>query len=151
MRCRRAGPSPPPRPNVTRLPATAFALAPADRWAPRATPNGTVFLSKWGGASALAASPVNATATPPFATRIGLLYGVGSSNGYARVTLNGAVVAAALNTYAPATSYDNEAVFSLKGLPNHPLWVLGVEAVGTWQSGSKDSYIEVVGVNVYID
>lgn len=141
-----AAPHPYPS-NVTHLPAAAFALSPADRWAPRATANGTIFLSKWGGATAVAASLVNATA-PPYPTAVGLVYGLGSSNGYARVSLNGAVVAAQLNTFAAATG-TAEAVFQLKGLPNHPLWVLTMEATGTWQSGSKDSFIEVVGVNVY--
>jgi hypothetical protein len=142
-----AAPPPPPRPNVTFLPAAAFALAPADRWAPRSTPNGTVVLSKWGGASAIVASPVNATA-PPFATRLGLLYGTGASNGFLTVTVNGAPQPP-INTFAESTSYANEAVFELKGLPNHPLWVLGVQATGTWQAGSKDSFVEIVGVNVY--
>ena len=143
-----AAPPPPPASNVTRLPASAFSLSPPDRWAPRSTPNGTAFLSKWGGASAVAASLVNATA-PPFATALGLVYGMGASNGYLRVSVNGAVLAT-LNTFSSnGTSYANEAVFQLKGLPNHPLWVLAVEATGTWQSGSKDSYIEVVGLNVY--
>ena len=137
----------PPRPNVTRLPASAFTLAPADRWAPRVTPNGTGYLSKWGSASAVAASLVNATA-PPFPVALGLVYGTGSSNGYLRVSVNGAP-AATVNTYAAATGYNSEFVVDLKGLPNHPLWVMAVEATGTWQAGSKDSYIEIVGVNVY--
>ena len=136
-----------PSTNVTHFPASIFSLSPADRWAPRGTPNGTIYLSKWGGATAVAASLVNAT-TPPYPKALGLLYGTGSSNGYARVTLNGAVVAQQLNTYATSTG-TAEAVFQLKGLPNHPLWVLGMEAIGTWQSGSKDSFIEVAGVNVY--
>ena len=143
-------PSPPPSPpnsNVTHLPATAFSLSPVDRWSPRGTSNGTVFLSKWGGASAIASSLVNAT-LGPFPTALGLLYGTGSSNGFLRVSVNGAVQAT-INTFDMNTSYWNEAIFSLKGLPNHPLWVLAVEATGTWQSGSKDSYIEIVGVNVY--
>jgi len=143
-----ANPPPPPARNVTRLPASAFALSPLDRWAPRSSANGTVFLSKWGGASAVVASPVNATA-PPFASALGLLYGTGSSNGYLRVSVNGAVLATLDTFSANGTSYANEAVFELKGLPNHPLWVLAVEATGTWQSGSKDSFIEVVGLNVY--
>ena len=143
-----APPPPPPAGNVTRLPASAFLLSPPDRWAPRSSPNGTVFLSKWGGASAVAASLVNATA-PPFASALGLVYGMGSSNGYMRVSVNGAVLAT-LNTFSSnGTSYASEAVFQLKGLPNHPLWVVTVEATGTWQSGSKDSFIEIVGLNVY--
>ena len=56
-----------------------------------------------------------------------------------------------LNTFSPQTNYTNELRLSLKGLPNNPLWVLSVEATGKWQSGSKDSFIEVVGVNVYYD
>lgn len=131
---------------AAQLPATAFALSPADRWAPRNSAGGVMFLSKWGGATAVAASLVNATA-PPYPTAIGLVYGVGSSNGFLRVTLNGAVVAT-INAFAPQSN-TTEAVFQLKGLPNHPLWVLAVEATGTWQAGSKDSYIEVAGVNVY--
>jgi Alpha galactosidase A/Alpha galactosidase C-terminal beta sandwich domain len=136
-----------PNQRVTRLPASAFSLSPADRWSAKATVNGTIFESKWGGASAVASSLVNATA-PPYPTAIGLLFGTGSSNGYMRVSLNGAEVAT-LNTFSAVTSLVNEQVIQLKGLPNHPLWVLGVEATGTWQSGSKDSFIEVVGVNVY--
>lgn len=143
----RAG-APPPRGPPTFIPATAFALSPADRWAPRDTPNGTVFLSKWGGASAVVSSPVNATAPPAAPTAVGLVYGTGASNGFLRVTLNGAVQAT-LDTCAQETGYWTEAVFELKGLPNHPLWVLGVEATGTWAPGSKDSYVEVVGANVY--
>lgn len=141
--------SPPPSPprNFTFLPAAAFTLSPSDRWGPRETSNGTIYLSKWGGASAVAASLVNATA-PPFPTALGLVYGTGASNGFLRVSVNGAVQST-INTFAPSTSYWNEAVFELRGLPNHPLWVLTVEATGTWQSGSMDSYIEVVGVNVY--
>ena len=141
--CAPPAPGPPP---AARLPASAFALAPADRWAPRGSGAGAMFLSKWGGATAVAASPVNATA-PPFPKALGLLYGTGSSNGFLRVSLNGAVLAT-LNTFN-ATTGVSEAVFPLAGLPNHPLWVLSVEATGTWQSGSKDSYVEVAGVNVY--
>ena len=122
-----APPAPAPG-SVAWLPAAAFSLAPGDRWAPRGTANGTVVLSKWGGASAVVACPVNAT-TPPFATRLGLVYGVGSSNGFMRVSVNGAVQAT-INTFAASTSYWNEAVFELKGLPNHPLWVLAVEGRG---------------------
>ena len=122
---------------------------PADRWSSRGGgPNGSlVFLSKWGSAVAVAASPVNATA-PPYPASLGLLYGMGSSNGYARIAVNGQVITT-INTFGPQTNYTNELILQLKGLPNHPLWVLTVEATGTWQSGSKDSYVEVVGVNVY--
>jgi hypothetical protein len=131
------------------IPTSQIGFLPVDRWATRGGgPNGTlIFESKWGSATAVASSAVNATAAP-FPTSVGLVYGTGSSNGYARVAVNGQVITT-LNTYAPATNYSNELVIPLKGLPNHPLWVLTVEATGTWQSGSKDSYIEVVGVNVY--
>jgi len=123
---------------------------PADRWAPRGIPqNQTIFLSKWGGASAIISSLVNAT-QPPLPTALGLLYGTGSSNGFARVSVNGQVVAAALDTFAPQTNYSSEFVVELKRpLPNLPLWVLAVEATGEWQAGSKDSFIEIVGLNVY--
>lgn len=131
------------------IPTSQIGFLPADRWSSRGGgPNGTlIFESKWGSATAVASSAVNAT-SPPFPTSLGLVYGTGSSNGYARVAVNGQVITT-LNTFAPATNYTNEFVVQLKGLPNHPLWVLTVEATGMWQSGSKDSYIEVVGVNVY--
>ena len=133
------------------FPATAFTVVPTDRWSARnvsSVPGGLVYLNKWGSGTAIAASLVNATA-PPHPTQIGLLYATGSSNGYCRVSLNGQIMEDALNTFSPQTNYTNEFLMSLKGLPNNPLWVLSVEATGKWQSGSKDSYIEVVGVNVY--
>ena len=140
-----AAPPPGPPPTV-RLPASAFALAPADRWAPRGSGAGAVFLSKWGSATAVVSSVVNATA-PPFPKALGLLYGTGSSNGYLRVSVNGAVLAT-LDTFNTTTGVSEE-VFQLAGLPNHPLWVISVEATGTWPAGSKDSYVEVAGLNVY--
>ena len=48
---------------------------------------------------------------------------------------------ATLDTFN-ATTGVREEVFQLAGLPNHPLWVLAVEATGTWVAGSKDSYVE---------
>ncbi len=135
--------------SVVPLPSTAFTYSPLDRWSTRSiSRNASTFLSKWGSSTAVAASLVNAT-SPPFPTAVGLLYGMGSSNGFMRVSLNGQVVVPALNTFGAVTNYTNELVLPLKKLPNLPLWVLAVEATGTWESGSKDSYIEVVGVNVY--
>lgn len=132
--------------NVTRLPASAFALAPVDRWSPRAIPGETIFLSKWGGATAIASSPVNETSAP---IAIGFLYGVGSSNGYARVSVNGQIITE-LDTYGSTMNYTSELLVELKRpLPNLPLWVVVVEATGRWQAGSKDSFIEIVGLNLY--
>lgn len=137
-----------PLPNAT-LPASSFSLSPADRWGPRTiNGNATIFLSKWGGASAVIASLVNAT-EPPTPRAVGLLYGTGSSNGFARVSVNGAIVAD-LDTFSPTTNYTNELYVPLeRPLPNLPLWVVAVEATGLWTNGSKDSYIEIVGLNVY--
>ena len=109
-----------------------------------------MLLNKWGSGTAIAASLVNATA-PPHPTQIGFLYATGSSNGYCRVSLNGQIMEPALNTFSQQTNYTNELRLSLKGLPNNPLWVLSVEATGKWQSGSKDSFIEVVLVHVYYE
>lgn len=131
------------------VPTSSISFLPADRWSTRGGgPNGTlVYLSKWGSATAVASGAVNAT-EPPFPTKLGLLYGMGSSNGYARVAVNGAVIDT-INTFGSTTNYTNEFNVSLSGLPNHPLWVMTIEATGTWQKGSMDSYIEIVGVNVY--
>jgi hypothetical protein len=135
------------------LPSSAFTFAPADRWSPRAIAGGAVVqLSKWGSAAAIIASAVNATA-PPTARRLGLVYGVGSSNGFLRVTVNGVVVNESIDTYNATTAYSSEYVVELSPnvnhLPNSPLWVLIAEATGRWRAGSKDSYVEVVGLNVY--
>lgn len=107
-----------------------------------------MFLSKWGSALAIASSPVNAT-TPPHPTALGLVYGTGSSNGYANVSVNGVLITT-LNMFTRQSNYTNEFKVELKRpLPNLPLWVIAVEATGTWQSGSMDSFIEVIGLNVY--
>ncbi len=140
-------------PSPLSLPATAFSVVPTDRWSSRnvsSVPGGFVYLNKWGSGTAIASSLVNATA-PPHPTSIGLVYATGSSNGYCRVALNGQILEPNLNTFSQQTNYTNELRLPLKGLPNLPLWVLSVEATGKWQSGSKDSYIVVVGVNVYFD
>lgn len=130
------------------IPASAFLLAPLDRWSPRSFVNGTAFLTKWGSSTAVIASPVNATA-PPHPTALGLVYGMCASCGYARVSVNGAIVTE-LDTFNTSTTYDNELVIELKRpIISLPLWVLAFEATGTWRPGSKDSYVEVVGLNVY--
>ena len=91
---------------------------------------------------------MNATARPgPRA--LGVVYGTGSSNGHARVTVNGRVMIDLLDCFSPVRNMSNEVVLSLAGLPNLPLWTLRFEAIGTWTSGSKDSFVQLVGVNVY--
>jgi hypothetical protein len=134
------------------LPSSAFTFAPADRWAPRPIAGGAVAqLSKWGSAAAVVASAVNATVAPT-ARRLGLVYGTGSSNGFLRVTVNG-VVLGEVDTFNATTAYTSEYVVELfpnaNHLPNMPLWVLVAEATGTWRKGSKDSFVEIVGLNVY--
>jgi hypothetical protein len=147
--------APPPSENVTYVPDSSplWTFWPADRWTERThsgsrNPNGTEHESKWGSASALIASPVNATRPAPRA--LGVVYGTGSSNGHARVTINGRVMVDNLDTFSPTTNLSNEVVFPLAGLPNLPLWVLHFEAIGNWTKGSKDSYVEVVGLNIYM-
>ena len=132
-----------------------WSFAPLDRWAlvhAAGARAGTLHETKWGGATATLASPVNATAPSDAPSALGLLFGAGSSNGFARVTVNGQLVEAALNTFAPgAANYSRELRIPLNRsfFPNLPLWVLSFEATGRWQAGSKDSYIELQGVNVY--
>lgn len=143
--------------NVTFIPDTSplWAFTPLDRWAlvhAAGARAGTLHETKWGGATATLASPVNATLPSDAPTALGLLFGCGSSNGYARVTVNGQVVAEALNTFTPGpANYSHELRVPLNRsfFPNLPLWVLSFEATGRWQSGSKDSYVELQGVNVY--
>lgn len=129
------------------LPASTFSFLPADRWSSHATPNGTVFESKWGSATALASSAVNATAAP-HPTALGLVYLSGSSDGHLRVTVNGQVITE-LDTFSAAPGTHEFLVPLRRPLPNLPLWVLSAEATGVWTSGSKDSYVQIAGVNVY--
>ena len=144
--------APNPPSNTSFLSTTNFTFAPADRWSPRKIAGGaTAQLSKWGSALAVVSSAVTALA-PPFPKRLGLVYGTGSSNGFLRVTVNG-VVLGVVDTYNETTAYTSEYIVELapnvNKLPNQPLWVLVAEATGAWRSGSKDSYVEIVGLNVY--
>lgn len=141
-----------PPSNTSFLSTANFSFAPTDRWSPRKIAGGaTAQLTKWGSALAVVSSAVTALA-PPFPKRLGLVYGTGSSNGFLRVTVNG-VVLGVVDTYNETTAYTSEYVVELapnvNKLPNQPLWVLVAEATGAWRSGSKDSYVEIVGLNVY--
>jgi len=133
----------------TFLNVSSFTFAPPDRWAPRSFSGGTSLLSKWGSATAIVASPVGAVA-PPHATALGLVYGTGSSNGHVRVSVNGALIAEVDTFSRAAANYSNEFIVNLtRPIISLPLWVLSAEATGRWTAGSKDSFIEIVGVNVY--
>ena len=123
----------------------AWAWAPAAAWTAWSGPGpetGTLHYANEGGAVATLAGAEGAAA----AAALVLVHKRGPDCGILSVALDGAVVAAAYDSYAPDVDWAAELRVPLAA-PSAQ-WVLDVTAAGERNASSSNTYVQIVGVRV---
>jgi hypothetical protein len=145
------GPPPCPTPGPNWFPDTSlsWSYSPAlawTAWSGVGPVNGTLHYANEGGAVAtLAVSPV--TATTETAALV-LVHKRGPDCGILSISLNGAVVLAAYDSYAPVVDWAAELRVPLADASQ--TFVLDVEASGQRNASSSNTYVQVVGARVVL-